>query len=141
MSKITVYRIQDAEGRGPYRPGFSHRWVDGDHDRNPPFMVEFDWPLSSIPGRWLPGENGGCAFRSLEALRRWFSPSECEKLETLGYSIVSMTVDRVIAESDRQLVFGRWKKLSRGYLMLPWSMAEAQPEPSYSLTSKRLGAE
>lgn len=123
MSKATVYRVQDAEGRGPYRPGFSHRWVDEDHDRNPPFMVEFNWPLSSVPGRWLPGEHGGCAFRTLDALYRWFSPSECRRLDALGYSVVSMTADRIIAESDKQLVFGRWKSLSKGYLMLPWEGA------------------
>ena len=25
---MRIYRIQDAEGRGPYRPGFSNKWLD-----------------------------------------------------------------------------------------------------------------
>lgn len=32
MDKITLYRLQDHEGRGPYRPGFSDTWIDPDND-------------------------------------------------------------------------------------------------------------
>lgn len=38
----TIYRVQDAEGRGPWRPGFSKYWVcdRDDHDVLIPWMKE-----------------------------------------------------------------------------------------------------
>ena len=38
-----IYRVQDAQGRGPWKPGFSHRWVEDrpDHYNLPPWFVEF----------------------------------------------------------------------------------------------------
>lgn len=118
-----IYRVQDAEGRGPYRPGTSGRWTDDDHHRNPPFFVEFGWSPRSIAGHFRPGESGGCAFRSLGDLYRWFSPQECQKLDALGYSIVRMNVDRIIRESKNQVVFARNKPLWCDLLMVPWELA------------------
>lgn len=121
----TIYRVQDAEGRGPYRPGTSHLWSDDDHWRNVPFFTEFHWPIHTISKRWLRGETGGCGFRSLEQLNRWFSPTEQRKLSERGYTIVQMVADRIINESRNQLVFGRKQPLWAGVLVLPWSALEA----------------
>lgn len=119
---IRVFRVQDAEGRGPYRPGYSHTWTDADHDRNPPMFDEFGWPANDkISDLWNPNETGGCAFRTLEQLHKWFSPTERARLERSGYSIVTLSVDRIIAESDRQLVFGRIRPLRNGCAVLPWT--------------------
>ena len=115
-----LFRVQDSEGRGPYRPGMSHMWTDDDHYRNVPFYTEFGWSVGSISKRWHKGETGGCAFRLLDDLYRWFSPAECEKLDTLGYSVVRMNVDRIIRESKTQVVFGRTKPLWKDYFMMPW---------------------
>lgn len=116
----TIYRVQDAEGRGPYRPGTSHLWTDDDHDRNPPFFIEFGWPIASIPFKWLRDENGGCGFRDLDQLSEWFSPNERRKLAARHFLIVRMDADRIIAESSRQLVFGRSKPLWADFIVVPW---------------------
>lgn len=129
-----VYRIQDAEGRGPYRPGFSGRWTDDDHHRNPPFYVEFGLPIGSIAKRFKMDESGGCAFRKIDDLTRWFSVPERSKLEGLGYFIASMEVDRIIAESRNQVVFARRKPLWTDYLLVPWPAAPAAR--SLELTSQ-----
>jgi len=117
---MMVYRVQDAEGRGPYRPGFSHRWADSDGPIMLPFYEEFGWSLTSIPGRFLPGEFAGCGFRALDHLYRWFSPTECQRLSGFGYVIVFLYVDRVLAESAHQVVFARRRPLTDGIVITPW---------------------
>ena len=123
---LIVFRVQDAEGRGPYRPGLSHKWTDDDHWRNQSFFVEFGWSVEKVRTLWNRNESGGCGFRDLVGLHRWFGASECAKLDELGYSIVRMVADRIIAESRQQLVFARKKPLWVEYEMLPWSIAATQ---------------
>ena len=115
-----VYRIQDGAGRGPYRPGTSHLWTDDDHWRNPPFYTELGWQSAEISTKFKHGENGGCGFRSIEQLNRWFSPAEQRKLAERGYVIVQMTADRIVAETRTQVVFARKRPLWTGAVILPW---------------------
>ena len=113
----TIYRIQDAEGRGPYRPGFAHRWTDPDAPTSSrqPFFFEFpDLDIARLdPGR------SGCGFRTMDQLLRWFTPFERQKLAALGYAVVSMEADEILAESEYQLVFKRRLPLSIGALAIP----------------------
>lgn len=101
-----VFRIQDAEGRGPFKPGFSKYWIDADPPSGdmPDLMTAFgnDW-LCDIP----PLMYAGTACRSVETLLRWFSPLERERLKEMGYSVVSLRADRIIRENDDQLIFAR----------------------------------
>lgn len=103
--KEIVYRIQDSDGRGPWKPGFSRQWVEDrpDHDNLPPWYVEF----GPIHRRALYGEEIGSGCRTLDQLRRWFTRSEYRKLIHFGYKAVKMEVGRILAESDIQCVFGR----------------------------------
>lgn len=114
----TVYRVQDIDGRGPYKPGFSHRWIDPDNKGQncPDVFTEFPglWPL---PPR--PGYAYGCAFTNLDALHKWFSPSELSRLFAFGYNVVSMDVDEVLAKSEAQCVFARRGSLARGVVIIP----------------------
>lgn len=126
---IPIFRVQDKDGRGPYRPGYSHTWIDADHDRNPTFFDEFDWRPETTPDHWHRNENGGCGFRTLAGLYRWFSSTERAKLQRAGFSIVTMRVDRIIAESDNQLVFGRTRALRHGCTILPWQDNSADSPP------------
>jgi hypothetical protein len=108
----TVYRVQDSDGRGPWKPGTSHRWVDNDqpHDRWAhllPWYAQFG-PVHEKVMSW---EHGGCGCLTVECLRQWFTPGEYRKLLDLGYRAVSMRVDRIIAQSDIQVYFGREKRL------------------------------
>lgn len=108
----TIYRVQDKAGRGPWKPGFSHKWVEDrdDHDNLVPWYFEFG-PVHKI---LLVGEASGSGCRTVEQLRRWFTESEYQKLVKYGYRAVKMKVNRVIAESDIQLFFGRAKALRKG---------------------------
>ena len=107
-----IYRVQDKDGRGPWKPGFSKRWVETreDHDNLPPWGEEFG--LSKVLNQLLCGEHAGSGCRTLDQLRRWFTASEYQTLLVYGYRAVRMEVNRVLAESDKQLVFGRAKPLS-----------------------------
>ena len=110
---ILVYRWQDKEGRGPYRPGMSKYWADADHQLgNPPFFVEFGM---NITKQCLASEAMGCAFRTIEQMRLWFTSEERQRMRLLGYEFGSMLVDRIVAESDRQLVFARSTPLHRDF--------------------------
>lgn len=106
-----IYRIQDKDGRGPWKPGFSHKWVVDrqDHYNLPPWPVEFGF---GILEERLPEESLGCGCRTLRQLRRWITRNEYKKLRKFGYKCVALKVDRIIAESDIQCVFAKKGKLS-----------------------------
>jgi len=108
--RIRILRIQDAEGRGPCRPGMSQHWVD-DHGPPPPptWMQEFGPNIVNDCG---PDEAMGCGFRTLDQLHKWFTTTELRKMQALGYRLVVMWVDRIIAESEHQVVFARKKPLA-----------------------------
>jgi hypothetical protein len=106
--KTWVYRVQDHEGRGPYRPGLSVRWLDptreGKGGETPDVFSEFGivWM-----GKILSGQAAGCAFRSLDQLTSWFSKSELRRLYRLGFSVVTFEADAILAESKHQMVIAR----------------------------------
>jgi len=102
-----VYRVQDCDGRGPFKPGFSSVWVKErpDHDNLHPWFIEF----GRVDKKVLTGEVCGRACLTKEQLRRWFTKSEYKKLKKHGYKAVKMEVNRIIAESDIQCFVGRAK--------------------------------
>ena len=102
-----VCRIQDDQGRGPFKPGFSHLWVQErpDHDNLQPWIVEF----GRLDKQVLTGETAGSACKNLEQLRRWFTKKEYKKLRKFGYKAVRIKVDRIIAESEVQCFVSRAK--------------------------------
>jgi hypothetical protein len=104
-----VFRVQDKDGRGPWKPGFSHKWVEDrpDHDNLPPWFVEF----GRVDRLVLYGETCGCGCRTLDQLRRWFTKSEWRKLKKYGYRAVKIEIGRMLAQSDIQCVFARIKPL------------------------------
>jgi len=111
-----IVRVQGRDGRGPWRPGFSHRWVFDREDIEtlPPWMEDFGGDVVGIAARQGPkfGAYFGCGCRTVEQLRRWFVLEEYETLKRFGYSAVEIIADRIIAENERQLVFQRKKPLA-----------------------------
>ena len=107
---MIVYRIQDGDGRGPWKSGFSHRWVEDrpDHDNLPPWVVEF----GRVDLKRFTWEHVGSGCLTLEQLRRWFTESEYKSLLRYGYRAVRMDVDRLLGKSETQCVFGRVKPLN-----------------------------
>jgi len=111
MSRRRIFRIQDAEGRGPYKPGMSQHWVDDEGPPPPPtWMQEF----GDVTPQLLPHEHVGCGCVSLDQLFRWFTPTELQRLHRLGYRLVVIWADRILAESVNQVVFTRNRPLAEG---------------------------
>lgn len=109
-----IYRIQDADGRGPYKPGMSYKWIDKDENHYkgkftdlPPFMDEFGYGVIDEMKHIMRVNGGafGCGFLNMEQLHNWFSPTELEKLAALGYKIVKISAKKILRSSDRQTVF------------------------------------
>jgi hypothetical protein len=118
----SVYRIQDQDGRGPFRPGFSHIWLDEDigerYQRNRSWMEEFGADLIARLG--LPGEFYGSAVRHREELNGWFSTTEQRRLKHMGFHIVVLDADRILAESTIQVVFARSRPLTEVIVIVPF---------------------
>ena len=114
---ITIYRIQDAAGRGPFKPGFTDTWLedrsDADYKRLKPSFVEFPGILGTmhmLAANYFCGS--GCL--SLDQLRLWFTPTEYATLRKLGYQAVQLDADRIVARSDVQCVFARKRAFRKG---------------------------
>jgi len=117
---MEVYRIQDCNGRGPFKPGST--WYDIDFAPGvkplPTWMEEFGPDVIYKLGQ--AHEHFGTGVRSLDKLRWWFSLPEMRKLNALGYNIVRMKISRVLGESENQVLFARRKKLSESVIIMPW---------------------
>jgi hypothetical protein len=109
---FSVFRVQDKDGRGPFKPGFSSTWVEDrdDHDNLVPWFVE----MGRVDLQMIAGMSGGTACRTLEQLRRWFTPSEYKTLRRHGYQAVRLEAGRIIGESSIQLFFERCRPLREG---------------------------
>jgi hypothetical protein len=118
-----VFRIQSPEdGRGPYRPGFSHVWTDMLHEaRNPTIMDEFGLDLIEAMS---PNNANGCAFDCLEQAGKWFSPIERKKLDRWGYCPFIMRA-KIVARSERQLLVTRPWPFVRRSVRLSWDHVDA----------------
>lgn len=111
----TIYRVQDLQGRGPWKPGFSHIWSE-DHTeewylQRPSWWEQFGMEPMKIA---ITGMALGSGCLTLEGLRHWFTPAEYFSLKSLGYQAVRMEVGRILAQSPIQVVFERAKPLKEG---------------------------
>jgi hypothetical protein len=104
-----VFRVQDQEGRGPFKPGFSLQWIDKNRDQHQQDIIsEFGWRcLKDVP----KGMHSGCGFFSMGQLLKWFTDVELERLYLMEYRIVRLTGCTVIRRSANQLIFYRKKPL------------------------------
>ena len=134
---ITVYRVQDKDGRGPWKPGFSHRWVEDrdDHDVLIPWYQEF----GRVERLAIAGMHLGCGCRTIEQLRRWFTLKEYKKLVEFGYRAVSMGCGRALGESDIQVVFERSRPLREAVTPISLYPAVIGPEDAAWWQSIRSG--
>lgn len=119
---MRVFRVQDNEGRGPFKPGFSRTWCDDEfapgQENLPPFFEEFGWDIIDRLGK--PGEYYGSAVKTLGEICRWFSSTERARLSQLNYNVVSIKAHRVIAESKNQLLIARRTPFVNGAVIIPW---------------------
>ena len=88
---MRLFRIQDADGRGPWKPGFSMKWIDMDKDDRlcPPMMVEFpEWRYKVDAAAAMGCRHFGCCMIGMAGFHRWFTPAEIERLRGFGYRLV-----------------------------------------------------
>jgi hypothetical protein len=113
QDSTVIYRIQDNDGRGPWKPGFSHKWVvvRPDHDNLIPWYVEHEGIINELCN-YAEGEYIGTGCLNTEQLKRWFTKNEYKWLLRYGYKAVEISDAEVIAESDIQCVFKRLKPLN-----------------------------
>lgn len=109
-----IYRVQDPDGRGPWKPGFSHRWAEDRPKEEYEALVPWPVQFGNVLRHSIVGMSLGCGCRSLEQLRRWFTPKEYATLRSFGYCAVKMETGRILAESDIQCVFERAMPLREG---------------------------
>lgn len=119
---MNLYRVQAADGRGPWRPGLSKHWAEEYGVRCLPLPIHeafgLDW-LSEIPRGW----HAGCACRTLEGLLVWFTQQEQDRLESIGYTPVALSADLIIVENEDQVVFARREPFNVGATRLSWRAA------------------
>lgn len=121
----TLYRIQDAEGRGPWRPGFSHQWIDPDKDDSlcPPMMVEFpNWRARFTMFEARGFLHFGCCVRGIVGLHRWFTPDELERLRGFGFRLVDASTMHIVCEGKTQIIGASHWPL-RWLPRIEWEMA------------------
>lgn len=100
--KKALYRMQDNEGRGPWRPGLSTKWSDPYREIPKTHIHEFGLSfLARVPKYYRMGT--ACA--SISQLKRWFTIIEIERLYMLGFSLVVIRPDAILEESENQSVF------------------------------------
>lgn len=105
-----IYRIQDVDGRGPFKPGFSRKWVceREDHQNLKSWLDEF----GPVHLQAIVGSSVGSGCKTIEQFRRWFTRREYNKLKKFGYRAVKFKIDRILGESDTQCLFSRAKPLN-----------------------------
>lgn len=105
MKLVTVFRIQDANGRGPFRPGLTTVWLDPDRTFFPPaIMDEFNV-------RKALKKKGNFHIATATAtqtiLRKWFSRTEYDRLRALGYKAYEVPGCGILDRSKIQMLVCR----------------------------------
>lgn len=106
-----ILRVQDSEGRGPYRPNFTKEWCEYNHEL-PSFLQEFPDLPSIVHKYHKRGLHLGTGVRGYDGLKKWFSDSELEKLRGFGFDVVEVKGCAIVCESANQLVFALNKPLA-----------------------------
>lgn len=103
---ITIFRIQDEEGRGPFRPGFSEKWMRGEkpYYLSPPW-IEAGISIQHYSKLLNANAYSGTGCKSMEKLCEWFSHEERAQLAIFGYHIVRIIPTRIVLNLTHQIVF------------------------------------
>ena len=99
-----IVRVQDREGRGPWRPGFSWQWTDsGRQSLPPPITTVMPNFRRAVMALHREGFHIGCAVRA-DRIDRWFTRAELAALQRLGFAIRDASKMRVVWENDDQVL-------------------------------------
>jgi len=107
---MIIYRVQDKDGRGPWKPGFSHKWIVDRDDLNNLHSINKEFNCSYLDRTFYEGWHFGCGCLSVDQLKRWFIEEEYNTLLEYGYSSVKIN-GKVLESSSIQCLFARRKHL------------------------------
>lgn len=104
-----AYRIQDREGRGPFKPGVPMQWIIERDDlwNLKPHFVDFPNIREIVHKASIAGLYVASACESVEHLRRWVLPEEWNTLRILGYRAYEVKRCQYLLQSDVQLLIAR----------------------------------
>lgn len=113
-----IIRVQDKDGRGPWRPGFSKKWIDKSSIAPLPPCVPKE--MMNAIDLQTPGFYGyGCL--SIDQLRQWILPSEATRLAKLGFGVVEMDEGQLLYSDAWQVIFRRNIPLSVQARPVSWN--------------------
>lgn len=97
----TLVRMQDADGRGPWRPGFSWSWSDIDRELPMPITSAMPNFRREVMKLHRDGYHIGCAAR-VGNLDRWFSDGEVRRLLGMDFALHNASKLKLVWENDDQ---------------------------------------
>lgn len=101
-----IIRVQDKQGRGPWRPGLSRLWVrETPDDSLLPIYADISGFSELTARAYKDGLHFGCATR-LANFDRWFSADEMRRLRALGFRAYDASGCTILAETKTQLLIG-----------------------------------
>ena len=109
-----MYRLQDGAGRGPFKPGFTEKWLSDkdDLDELKPFTPREIFNAKMKSSVEFPVI--GCCCSSADDLKKWFTKEEYFKLRLLGYKSVMVSQCEFLAAKDYQVLIGRTWPFTKG---------------------------
>lgn len=90
-----LVRVQDREGRGPWRPGFSSTWVGDDTPMHGKPIPSYPGALKAALDACEAGMQTGCAVFA-DQIGLWFSPADLDRLARLGFYVADASACKVI---------------------------------------------
>lgn len=121
---MTVFRYQDNEGRGPFKPGMTERWIV-ERESKPVGLVhqiglhELRRHIASFSRMFPHNEfRYGFGCRSIDRLYRWFTPEERRNIAALGYHLVAILAEHVIVANNDEVMFARTRPLHQRAVIL-----------------------
>lgn len=108
---ITIFRIENSQGMGPYFGPHKNSWKDPDHDDRVPLAIHQDlWRSYPEIQMWCESSEDNYpdalkyGFKNVQQLEEWFSQNELLRLKSFGFEVVERQA-RVIFDLDKQIVF------------------------------------
>lgn len=126
MTGQRLFRVQDREGRGPWRPGFSMGWIDPDKDDAlcPPMTWEFpNWRAAVDKAAARGLAHFGCCVSGIQGVHRWFTPVELTRLRAFGFHLVDATSLTPICEGRSQILAASVQPLA-WLPVIEWELAQ-----------------
>lgn len=106
----TIYRIEDANGDGPYRGTMQSKYGSGIHRDGDHPNLYTDMPMYRALPAWASKEdthNFHCAFASRRAITKWFTGPQLVYLINRGFTIKKIRVKKIIVGLSGRQVFYR----------------------------------